>query len=530
MASIRVDMSGGPLREIVCDTLRSAGHEPVEADPAALWIVEGKRIASIAEAPFDFGAALRTGEAPLIVVGGRDDGLTARYALRAGALDFLLLPEEIDKLGPAIERGLRRHTILEQQAEIARVASDYRRQARRWEIAARVAEAVASSRDYGPILNAFRVAVAGEIGCDVGAFVEVKEGEGVVVSSFRDGAPPLPLDLRVRQPGLLYEPLSTSRTTVIDDLRRSPIVSDQSLADAGFRSAVTVPVLSGGELVGLLLVGRSEPEPFASSDVELLETIGGHLAHAITNVQAHVQESEVATLKERLSQLLVHDLKNPLSIIKVDVNLLRESDDLEAGERMEILDEALAATDRLLAMIGDLLEIGRAEDGRLTVQPIETSLSSLFEEVGRRHRRTAQARGITLAVDSSASIDAKIDRNLFMRVLENIINNSLRYTPPRGVIRLGCSNDGRRTLLFVENNGPSIPIRLRSRLFSKYGSIDSSHNTPSGEPRYGARGLGLYLCRLVVEAHDGTIDVGDREGGGVRFEIALPRLAAVKTA
>ncbi len=229
---------------------------------------------------------------------------------------------------------------------------------------------------------------------------------------------------------------------------------------------------------------------------------------------------ELATLKERLTMLLVHDLKNPLSIVRADLGLLAESDDLPFEERQEILHEAIGATDRLLMMIVDLLDIARAEEGRLALAKTEMNLTAMIGAVARPLRHIAARRKVTLVSQVEGTLPAQLDGPLFQRVLENIINNSLRYVPDGGRVRIGAEkriSDGTTsTYVFIENNGPKIPDSLVSRLFEKYGAVENgAHNH-----RAGNRGLGLYFCRLVVEAHGGTLTVRNLPEG-VRFEITL---------
>jgi signal transduction histidine kinase len=259
-------------------------------------------------------------------------------------------------------------------------------------------------------------------------------------------------------------------------------------------------------------------------DYRLLPDDSQPFLASVRRAAGHTRElrrnsAELSTLKERLAMLLVHDLKTPLSVVKTNLELLNQTAAFGADERAEMVADALAATDRLLGMIMDLLDISRSEEGRLSLDPLETPLSAVVSEVVLRHRHLAGVRQIEVELEVPAELEARVDVKLFQRVIENILANSLRYAPDHGLVRIGAASSGSEVALYIENDGPTIPVAVRQRLFEKYGQIDIQES----RQRYENRGLGLYFCRLVIEAHGGAITVTERDGGGARFEIRLPR-------
>src|SRR5262249_24544729 len=163
-------------------------------------------------------------------------------------------------------------------------------QSHRWQIVARVADAVARLRDYDQLLKALAEALAGELPLDHVAFFELRADEAVVVAAARrDEASPLPERARVTPP-------PHRETGVLEDAATSPWDAERALAAAGLPAVVRVPVSSGGERVGALSVARQAP--FDPDDVALLEALGSHLAHAIANVRAQLRADELAMLKE----------------------------------------------------------------------------------------------------------------------------------------------------------------------------------------------------------------------------------------
>jgi signal transduction histidine kinase len=437
--------------------------------------------------------------------------MTANTSFEAAAMDVdAVLTKPI---GPAELLSTIERTLTEVRTR-TRMAVEYHRQMQRWRVVARVADAVGSARSHDAILGALREGIFGEVSYDAVELLEIDEGGGVVLGGYNRLGPAARAGDAATE-AERFAPLRQRQTIVRANLSASPWECERALAPLGLRGLMHVPLYSGGDLVGALTVARATP--FDDEDVRLLEAIAGHLGHAIANVRARLRMTELATLKERMSLLLVHDLKNPLSIIKVNLDLLEEMDELDPEECRDMVADARAATQRMWGMILDLLDIGRAEENRLQLTLTTVMLDKMIADVANNFRAAAQHRNVHIRVETMPGLAANVDAQLMQRVLENIVSNALRYTRERGEIAIGASASADRLHLSLENEGPTIPEALRARLFQKYGQLGD------GTDRSGTRGLGLYFCRLVVEAHGGTIRAVDRVNGGPRFEITLPR-------
>ncbi|HVO21168.1 MAG TPA: HAMP domain-containing sensor histidine kinase [Anaeromyxobacter sp.] len=225
---------------------------------------------------------------------------------------------------------------------------------------------------------------------------------------------------------------------------------------------------------------------------------------------------------ETLSKLVVHDLRNPLAALQQFVSLARER--LGDAERAPSADELSAAREdlelaaeeggRLAEMIGDLLLISRLESTALQPSRKPTPTRSLLEGVGRGIARQAADRQATVTVASPAGLTASLDSELARRLLENLAANALRFVDRGGRIELAAELSDGSLVLAVRNTGPTVPPDVRPQLFQKHsgGAERSAHNL----------GLGLYLCRLVAEAHGGTMALGEAPGFATSFEARLP--------
>jgi signal transduction histidine kinase len=221
---------------------------------------------------------------------------------------------------------------------------------------------------------------------------------------------------------------------------------------------------------------------------------------------------------EMLTQVIVHDLKSPLATLLQYVSLaesaLREMPGAVAVA--EDLERASGEGRRLAKLIGDLLLVYRLERGAMAPSREPVPVRALLESVSRRFTQRAAERGVSLELGAEDLV-AALDLELVERLLENLISNALRHVGRGDRVRLEAEREDGQVRLSVRNNGPPVPEPLRGRLFDRYvtAGIRDWHNA----------GLGLYLCRLVAEAHTGSIALVERPGWNVSFEVKVPLAA-----
>jgi signal transduction histidine kinase len=225
---------------------------------------------------------------------------------------------------------------------------------------------------------------------------------------------------------------------------------------------------------------------------------------------------ELEALKETLAQTLVHDLKNPLSAILANLDLLERASRDEAVGRLAT--RCRSAAGRMHRMILDLLDVAGLEEGRLVLHADPADAVPLVRRAVDDLETAAQTRGVGLSAeieDGDCSIVA--DLSVLHRVVENLITNALEHTPAGGrvVVRVERRNEG--VEISVADQGPGIPEIHRERVFEKFARLELRKVGVSGN-----RGLGLTFCRLAVEAHGGTIWVDDAPSGGALFRVLLP--------
>lgn len=213
--------------------------------------------------------------------------------------------------------------------------------------------------------------------------------------------------------------------------------------------------------------------------------------------------------KEQLVAFLVHDLKNPVNAIELHAQ--RVLRDKAATERSR--DAALkiqSESQALLRMLMTLLDLGKADEGRLTPMKERHALAPMLAEVTEAMRVRAQASNVTLAVDCQVET-VLCDRELWRRVLENLVDNAIRHAPEDTTVTISARPG---VALRIADAGAGIPPEEREQIFQRF---------VQGKRPEAARGhgLGLAFCKLAVEAHGGRIWIEDANPGAV-FAIEIP--------
>lgn len=273
-----------------------------------------------------------------------------------------------------------------------------------------------------------------------------------------------------------------------------------------------------GHRVGTLCILDRVPRELPSSLRDALQALRRHvetiLALRQRNIElAHFNDEleRLRTEKDLLVQFVAHDMKNALSSIMLNAEALPSVQDLD--EVADIGADMLDASKGLDRLVFDMLDVSRRERGaelRVSLGPLK--VDELLEHVVGATRRRATLRRVSLTTQWGGG-DVVADRNLLVRVVENLLDNALRYAPAGGTIAVRTRRDGSEVRITISDNGPGIAPESRESIFSLY------EQSTTGDAR--SRGIGLAFCRMAVEAQGGRIAVEANDGGGASFCVNL---------
>jgi signal transduction histidine kinase len=238
------------------------------------------------------------------------------------------------------------------------------------------------------------------------------------------------------------------------------------------------------------------------------------------DLDARVRDLQDADRSRR--QLLAdvsHELMTPLTAMRGYLETLAlpaaVKDEATRARYVGIVTEE---TLRLEAIVGDLLDLARLEDGGGTLERQPVPLARVFERAFARHQGALADKAITL--DRAIAPDAAEvigDERRLEQVVQNLVANAVRHTPRDGRVRLSATPADGAVVVAVEDSGPGIPPEHLAHVFDRFYRVDSSRDARSG-----GSGLGLSIVRAVVERHGGTIGASTSDLGGARFELRLP--------
>lgn len=223
--------------------------------------------------------------------------------------------------------------------------------------------------------------------------------------------------------------------------------------------------------------------------------------------------------KEKLSAFVVHDLNNRLTTIIGLSDLMAGDAELTEPTR-ESAQLISDAADSIQRMVMNLLDISRSEDGELVLRLQDVDVEELFLRACQRQKVRARLRRQTLRCEVGPGGQRLLaDAELLTRLIDNLIDNAIKYAPADSHIELLARplSDQRTLEIRVSDEGPGIPPAQRERIFEKYVQLD-----PHVDSRWAGRGLGLAFCRLVAEAHGGRVFVEDNTPRGSTFCLQLP--------
>jgi len=228
---------------------------------------------------------------------------------------------------------------------------------------------------------------------------------------------------------------------------------------------------------------------------------------------------ELDQVKSEFVSVAAHQLRTPLTGIKWTLSsLLKEGEKTFSADQKKILEDAFKATNHLIELINDLLNVARLEEGRFGFNIRQQSLLPLAQKIAERFRLAAKEKGVTLITRLPEELPLfMLDPEKMDIVLDNLLDNAIKYTPSGGNVEFAIAMEGDRAKISVKDSGIGIPDAQRHRMFSKFFRAQNAQLKQTS-----GTGLGLYVSKNIVEKHGGALSFESQEGKGTTFIIILP--------
>jgi signal transduction histidine kinase/HD-GYP domain-containing protein (c-di-GMP phosphodiesterase class II) len=332
---------------------------------------------------------------------------------------------------------------------------------------------------------------------------------------------PLLSEMTGREKGLTLGDVSSHSS-----MGESPLIKGRGLVPV-----LVVPILSGHDSQGVLLVGDRENEPFTDEDVKLMSILSGQVSTAIEKSRLYeVMTGRIRRLERENEGLensnklkmgyishVSHELKTPLTSIKAYVESLAENiDDPGFTEGKDFLGVITNETDRLIRLVNKVLDISKIEFGQRTLRRKLFDLRGLIREVESSMQPYMMDKNLRLIVEMPEELpNVDGDEDLVKQVLINLIGNAVKFSSPGSRIFLGAEEEAISIKVTVRDEGVGIPEEDLRNIFKQFYQVggDSSEGV----------GLGLAIVKNIVEQHGGYVQVSSEMNEGSTFSFTLPK-------
>ncbi len=329
----------------------------------------------------------------------------------------------------------------------------------------------------------------------------------------------------------IRETIRTSKPILIDNIYRHPLMEGVRpyIERLGFNSLLVLPMVDRQRVIGVLVVRtRRSIDGFTAEEISFCQLVTNVATSALRYARLGRQTPSAGedslidrrVFEERgaLLDMAAHDLRVLVSVVDGYCLLLQETKMSNLStHQVELVDGLMTGCRRLVEMTNNLLDFSRIESGHLELEVANVDLCQLIESALRDMQPLMSRREIRLALNSRPEkIIARFDADNIRRVFYNLMSNAIKFTPQGGTIELSLESDETEAYVSVTDTGPGISSKQLARLFEKFNRGQS----PDGAT---GNGLGLSICKRIVDAHQGRIWAESNVGQGSRFTFSLPR-------
>jgi signal transduction histidine kinase len=288
------------------------------------------------------------------------------------------------------------------------------------------------------------------------------------------------------------------------------------LHELNLRSAIIVPLVAGGDILGALTLVTESGRHYVASDVAFAEDVARHIAHAIQNARLYSSARHAIQARDEVLRVVSHDLRNPVGNIQVTAKILR-SQTLLPDKRDDMVDIITRAADRMNRLIDDLVALARVREGQpIPVRVQVENPAEMMSEACALFNHQARAKSIRLQCETPPTIPfVRVDRHRVLQVLSNLLDNAVKFTPEAGHISIRCESFQDKVRFAVSDTGPGIEPQHLNHIFDLFWQAKPTAHMGAG--------FGLTISKAIVEQHGGAIWAESHLGAGTTFFFTLPQ-------
>jgi K+-sensing histidine kinase KdpD len=418
-----------------------------------------------------------------------------------------------------------RENVVRRAEEAEGLRDELGRRADLLDAANRCARALSSSLDLDEASKEFIRELRGLVPFERMAIVLAEEGAARVIATAGEQADEVmgPGTVLSLEDNLLADVISRGQPIVRSDMAADPRYAEEAqLVQLGVRTRVAAPLLTGARPIGMISVGRREPNSFSEHEIELVALLGRLAASAVQNIRAYESEHRtveelrrLSTLRADFVSLVSHELRSPMAaVIGAARTLEARWRELQPEQRQAFLALIGDETTRLAALVGDVLDTSRIDAGTFSYRFGDVDVAALV------HETVATAAMIQDEVPITTEIPAPVpavrgDAQRLRQVIANLIDNAVKYSPVGAPVRVQVSGRNGDVTVSIRDEGSGIATEDQNLIFEKFGRVSGGNTKPG-------TGLGLYIARSIVEAHGGSLAVASTRGRGATFTLTLP--------
>ncbi|HEV3232629.1 MAG TPA: ATP-binding protein [Candidatus Dormibacteraeota bacterium] len=300
-----------------------------------------------------------------------------------------------------------------------------------------------------------------------------------------------------------------------------------AVVEDGLEARMVMPVFVKGAVAGVLMLASRARREWSDEERRIAAAVTSQLGLAMENasayrstVEALVQLEEVIQMKSDFLKTVSHELRTPITVMAGYIDLMADGSLGEVPQSWRMpMEQVKLKVSELNQIVRMMLDASRAEGPSISLHLADIDLGTTVRLAVEAQVVEARRRGRRLRLEPPAQpVRAVADQDKLLVVLRNLIENAVKYSPAESVVDIGYQGDADRVSLWVADRGPGIPDGDKPRIFDQFYRVDHPDLRDVG-----GTGLGLFICKQLVEAQGGRIAVADRPGGGSVFSVAIPR-------